>query len=61
MSFVEQLEQAVVDRLDRRGDEYAAGRGQRPQMVGMFQQVLHLDGHIVSHCREFRAERPNQP
>ena len=60
MPFVEQLEDAVVDRLHRRGDEQAAGGGQPRQVAGLVQQVLDLYGHVVGEGGEFRGEPLNQ-
>src|SRR5260370_27151256 len=54
VALVEQIEQAIVYRFDRRGDEQASSVFQARQQAAMFQQVLDLDGHVVSQCGKLR-------
>ena len=52
MALVEDLQDTVVDRFDRAGDEETAGVAQRRQVPGVLEQVLDLDDHVVGELRE---------
>ena len=52
VTLVEDLQDAIVDRLDRAGHEETAGVAQDRKMGLMLEQVLDLDGHVVGDMRE---------
>ena len=56
MSFIENLQYGVVDRLHRAGDQQAAGIAQTREMLLIFEQMFDLDGHIIGHFREFPVQ-----
>src|SRR5262245_45202739 len=52
MAFIQHVQDMILHRLDSTGDEHTTGVTQRRQMLGVAQQVLNLDGHIVGQLWE---------
>ena len=57
VALVETSEDGVVDGLDGAGDEEAAGVAQLWQTRGVLQEVLDLDGNVVSERGKFAMQR----
>ena len=51
MALVEDLQNAVVDRLDSTGYEYTSGLTQRRQQSRISKQVLDLYSHVIGQMR----------
>ena len=53
MTLIEPGENRVVNRFDGAGHEQASGIAERPQVLGVLEQVIDLDRHVVGEARMF--------
>jgi hypothetical protein len=54
--FFQESQHPVVDCFNRAGDKRTAGSVQQRQRVGVLQQVLDLDGHVVGDAGALASE-----